>query len=151
VLVNINKLKPYKFIEDKTLQLVLVKPSDLVTNELVQTKKPIPLLVEPKDFQPIGFKPISNHLTHGNIKAIDVLVHHYHNMLVWDNNVVVSNDVNVFRKALIDVYLLRVSNLKGYVHSSIDPFLHEAVQRTIAFFIFSLCFHFLLHISNDHE
>jgi hypothetical protein len=38
VLVNINKLKPYMFIEDKTLQLILVKLGDLVTDELVQTK-----------------------------------------------------------------------------------------------------------------
>jgi hypothetical protein len=50
VLVNINKLKPYEFIEDKTLQHVLVKHGDLVINEPVQAKEPIPLLVEPKDF-----------------------------------------------------------------------------------------------------
>jgi hypothetical protein len=48
--VNINKLKPYRFIKEQNLQHVLVKLSDLVTSELVQTKKPIPLLVEPKDF-----------------------------------------------------------------------------------------------------
>jgi hypothetical protein len=35
MLVNINKLKPYMFIEDKTMQHVLIKPSDLVTNEPV--------------------------------------------------------------------------------------------------------------------
>jgi hypothetical protein len=51
MLVNINKLKPYKFIEDKIIQLVLAKPSDLVTTELVQTKELEPLLVEPKDLQ----------------------------------------------------------------------------------------------------
>jgi hypothetical protein len=37
VLVNI-KSKPYKFMEDKTLQVVLVKPNDLVMDEHVQTK-----------------------------------------------------------------------------------------------------------------
>jgi hypothetical protein len=37
VLVNINKLKPYRFIENRTLQPILVKPSDLVIDELVQT------------------------------------------------------------------------------------------------------------------
>jgi hypothetical protein len=37
--VNINKLKPCRFIEDKTLQLVLVKPNDMVINEPIQTKK----------------------------------------------------------------------------------------------------------------
>jgi hypothetical protein len=29
ILVNINKLKPYRFIEDHTLQPILAKPSDL--------------------------------------------------------------------------------------------------------------------------
>jgi len=49
-LVNINKLKPYRFIENRTLKLILAKPSDLVTNEHVQTKEPEPLHVEPEDF-----------------------------------------------------------------------------------------------------
>jgi hypothetical protein len=40
VLVNINKLKPYRFIENRTLQLVLTKPSDLITDEPIQTKEP---------------------------------------------------------------------------------------------------------------
>jgi hypothetical protein len=115
MLVNINKLKPYRFIEDKTLQPVLVKPGDLVTDELVQTKEHVPLLVELEDFQPVGFKLVSNHLTPGIIKITDVLGHHYDNLPIWDNNVVVSNDV--FKKAPIDVYLLGVSKLKGYVYS----------------------------------
>jgi hypothetical protein len=34
------------FIEDRTLQLVLAKPSDMVTNEHVQIDKLEPLLVE---------------------------------------------------------------------------------------------------------
>jgi hypothetical protein len=39
-------------------------------------------------------------------------------MFIQDNNVVVNNDPNnVFGKALIDVYLLEVSNLEGCVHS----------------------------------
>jgi hypothetical protein len=38
MLVNINKLKPCRFIENKTLQVVSVKPSDLVTCEDVQTR-----------------------------------------------------------------------------------------------------------------
>ncbi len=118
MLVNVSKLKPYKFIKDKTLQHVLVKFDDLVTNEPIQTKELVPLLVEPEDFQPVGFELVSNHLTLCNIKTINLLVHHYHNLPIRDNNVMVSNDVNnVFGKALIDVYLLRVSNLKGYVHS----------------------------------
>jgi hypothetical protein len=96
----------------------LVKPSDLVIDKPIQAKEPIPLPVEPEDFQPIEFEPISNHSTHGKIKVIDVLVHHYHNLHVQDNNVEVNNDPNdVFGKAIIDVYLLGVSNPKGCVHS----------------------------------
>jgi hypothetical protein len=53
VFININKLKPYKFIEDKTLQLALTIPSHLVTNELVQTKKLEPLPIENEDYEPI--------------------------------------------------------------------------------------------------
>jgi hypothetical protein len=58
VLVNINKLKSYRFIADRTLQPVLVEPSDLVTDDLVQTKKHDALYVEPKGFQPIEFEPV---------------------------------------------------------------------------------------------
>jgi hypothetical protein len=36
VLVNINKLKPYRFVEDQTFQHVLVKPSDFLPKELVE-------------------------------------------------------------------------------------------------------------------
>jgi hypothetical protein len=45
VLVNINKLKPYKFIENITLQHVLTNLSDLIIDEHVQTKEPEPLHV----------------------------------------------------------------------------------------------------------
>jgi hypothetical protein len=41
-----------------------------------------------------------------------------HNVPIQDNDVTDSNDRNdMFRKALIDVYLLRVSNPKACVHS----------------------------------
>jgi len=57
-------------------------------------------------------------LTTGSIKTTNVLVHHYHNLPLQDNNVMMNNDPNnVFGKAFIDAYLLRVSNPKGYVHS----------------------------------
>jgi len=46
ILVNINKLKPYMFFEDKTLQPVLAYPSDLIIDEPVQITKLEPLLVE---------------------------------------------------------------------------------------------------------
>ncbi len=36
VLVNINKLKPYRFMEDQTPQLVLGKPSDFLPKEPVE-------------------------------------------------------------------------------------------------------------------
>jgi hypothetical protein len=35
VLVNINKLKSYSFMDDQTLQPILVKPSDFLPKELV--------------------------------------------------------------------------------------------------------------------
>jgi hypothetical protein len=38
VLVNINMLKPYMFIEDKTFQPLLFKPNDLVIDKPIQTK-----------------------------------------------------------------------------------------------------------------
>jgi hypothetical protein len=62
------------FIEEKNLQLVLVKPNDLVTDEHVQTIEPIPLLVEPKDSQLVRFELVNNHLIASNIKTTDVLV-----------------------------------------------------------------------------
>ncbi len=61
--VNINKLKPYKFIEDITLQPVLMKPRDLVINELAQTREFDSLLVKPEGFQPIKFEQVRNYLT----------------------------------------------------------------------------------------
>jgi hypothetical protein len=38
VLININKLKPYRFIEDQTLQLILVKCSDFLSEEPIDVK-----------------------------------------------------------------------------------------------------------------
>ncbi len=37
VLVNINKLKPYRFVEDRTFQPILAKPSDLLPIKSVET------------------------------------------------------------------------------------------------------------------
>jgi hypothetical protein len=68
-----NKLKLYRFIKDRTLQLVLVKPSDLVIDEPIQTKELDSQPIELEDFQPIEFEPVC-------IKGIDVVVHHYHNV-----------------------------------------------------------------------
>jgi hypothetical protein len=46
VLVNMNKLKPYKFVDDNTLQPIVVKPSDMTTKVLVENETPELLLVE---------------------------------------------------------------------------------------------------------
>ncbi len=90
----------------------------MVIDELVQIKKPKPLPIKPKDFQHVEFESANNHLTHGSIKKIDVLVHYYHNMHVHDNNVAICNDQsNTFSEALINVYNLEVFNPKGHVYS----------------------------------
>jgi len=39
----------------------------VVIDKLVQAKEPIPLLVEPKDFQLVEFELVSNHSTLGSI------------------------------------------------------------------------------------
>jgi hypothetical protein len=47
-----------------------------------------------------------------------VLVHHYHNVHIHDNDVIGSYDQNdMFKNALINVYLLGIFNPKGCVHS----------------------------------
>ncbi len=115
LLVNINKLKPCKFIKDKTLQLVLTKLNDLVTNEHVQPKELEPLPIESKDLQPIKFELINNYLTHGRI---DVPIHYYHDAHDEYNNIIFHNDQNdTFIKALIDVYILEVYNSKNNIYS----------------------------------
>ncbi len=119
ILVNINKLKPCKFIEDRTLQPVLTKPSDHHTNELVQIEELEPLPIEPTNFQPTEFKSINNHLTHGSIKGTYVHVHYYyHDVHVEDNNATVCNDQNnTFDEVLIEVHILEVYNPKGHIYS----------------------------------
>jgi hypothetical protein len=56
VLVYINKLKLYRFIEHRTLQPLLVKPNDMVTNELVQTKRPKTLPIENENYELVEFE-----------------------------------------------------------------------------------------------
>jgi hypothetical protein len=38
ILININKLKPYRFIEDQTLQPILAKPNDFLLEEPMDVK-----------------------------------------------------------------------------------------------------------------
>jgi hypothetical protein len=102
---NPNKLKPYKFIEDRTLQPVLTKPNDLVNDELVQTKELEPLPIGLDDFHLVEFEPVNNHMTHGNIIGTNVPIE--------DNNVMFCNDQNdAFSGTFIDVYSLEVYNPK---------------------------------------
>jgi hypothetical protein len=42
--------------------------------------------------QHVEFKPINNHLTHGNVKGTNVPIHYYHDVHIEDNNVVICND-----------------------------------------------------------
>lgn len=110
VLVNITKSKPYTFIENRTLQLVLAKPNDLAIDEPIQIEEPEPLLVEYENLQPVGFE-------HGNI-ITNVLVHYYHDVPIKFNNVHVHNDQNdTFNEKVINVYILEVYYLKGHVYS----------------------------------
>jgi len=75
------------FIEDRTLQPILAKPNDLVTNEPIQTKKPKPLPIENENFEPIKFEPVNNYLTHGNIIGTCVHVHYHDDVHVELNYV----------------------------------------------------------------
>jgi hypothetical protein len=38
VLVNIDKLKPYRFIEDETFQPILAKPNDFLLKDPIEVK-----------------------------------------------------------------------------------------------------------------
>jgi hypothetical protein len=82
-------LKPYKFIEDRTL--ILAKPNDLVTNEHVQTNLNHYMLIMEK-CEPIEFEPINNYLTHGNIIGTNVPIHYHKDVHVEFNYVLNYND-----------------------------------------------------------
>jgi hypothetical protein len=111
-------LKPYIFIENTTLYSVLVKFSDLVTNEFVQTYKHEPLPIKLEDLQPIGFEPVNNYLTHGNIIGVNVFFHYYHDVPIEDNNVAIHNDQDdAFCETFIDVYIVKVYNPKCHIYS----------------------------------
>ncbi len=119
IFININKLKPYKFIEDKTLQLVFANPSDLVTNKPIKTKEPKPLPVENANFELVEFKSINNYLTHGNIIGTNVLVRCHNDVPIVFNYVLSYNDQNnAFNKEPIDVYNLEMYNPKSIVYHS---------------------------------
>jgi hypothetical protein len=117
VLVNINKLKPYEFIEDITLQPILANPSDLVVDEHVQTKETEPILFENANFEPIKFKLINSYLTHGNITGTNVSIHYYDDVHIEFNYVLVRNDQDdTFSEKPIDICILEVWNPKSRIH-----------------------------------
>jgi hypothetical protein len=120
----------------------LVKFSDLVIDELVHAKEHVPLPVELENLQPIEFEPISNHLRPNNIKTTNMPIHHYHNLLVHGNTVVVSIDQNnLLGKAFINVYLLRISNPKSCVNSPPQShFYMKQYKEPSRFFFFSFSF-----------
>jgi hypothetical protein len=74
-----------------------------------------------------------------------------HNVPIQNNDVNGSNDRNnMFRKALIDVYLLRVSNPKCCVHSYPQNYFYLKQYKELLHF--SIVFLFsLLHLDRGHE
>jgi hypothetical protein len=66
-----------------------------------------------------------------------------HNVPIQNNDVTGSNDWNdIFRKAFIDVYLLRVFNLKCCVHSYPQNYFYlkqykEPLRFSICLFVFT--------------
>jgi hypothetical protein len=120
----------------------LVKPNDLITDGLVQTCiEPYSLPIKLEGFQHVKFELVNNYLTPGSIKGTNVLVCHYHNVFVKDNDVAGNNDQNdMFKKALIDVNLFGVFNLKGYVHSQSWRHFYLKYYREPSCFSLSLTF-----------
>ncbi len=118
VFVNINKLKPYNFIKNRTPQPILTNPSDLVIDEPVQTKEPELIPIENANFEFIEFESVNNYLTHGNI--IGTYIHvYYHNDVHVEFNYVLdcNNQNNTFNGKPIDDYTLEVYNLKSRIYS----------------------------------
>jgi hypothetical protein len=113
-------LKPYKFIEDIILQLVLAKCSDLVTNEPIQTKELKLLPIENDNYELVEFELVNNYLTYGNIIGINVLVHYHEHVLIEFNYAPNYNDQNdAFSEKSINVCTLEVYNLKSCVYSQL--------------------------------
>jgi hypothetical protein len=121
ILININKLKAYRYIENITLQLVLANPSDLVIDEPIQTKELKPLPIENANFEHVEFELLNNYLKHVNIIGTYVLVHYRNHVLIEFNYVLNCNDQNdSFSENLIDICTLGVYNPKSHVYSSLQ-------------------------------
>jgi hypothetical protein len=72
VLVNINKLKPYRFVEDHTIQPILAKPSDFLPIESIETSYSGNLFIK----EPIE----TNHF--GNLFTEELVESHIRDMTV---------------------------------------------------------------------
>ncbi len=84
-------MKLYRFIEDRTLELVLIKLSDLTTEKPIQIKTFEPLIVEMDIFEPIVVEPINDNSTNGNITRNNVAVHYHNHIFIWFGVVHVCN------------------------------------------------------------
>jgi hypothetical protein len=70
------------------------------------------------NFQRIEFEQINNLLAHGTIKRTNVLVYYYCDVPIEENNATIINyQINTFKKAFINIYILEIYNLKGHVYS----------------------------------
>ncbi len=141
-------MKPYKFIEDKTLQPVFVNPSDLVIDKPIKTKEPKPLPVENANFELVEFKSINNYLTHGNIIGTNVLVCCHNDVPIEFNYVSSCNDQNnAFSKGPINVYTLEMYNPKSNVYHNHRVIISWKVikNRHILCFAFSFKFNFFCY------
>ncbi len=79
-------------------------------------------------------------------------IHHYHNVPIQDNDVTSSYDRNdMFRKALIDVYLLRILNPKDYVHSQPQRHFYLKQYSCVSHSIFSFFTQFFILIGAMSE
>jgi len=118
VIVNINKLKAHMFIENITLQHVLVNLSDLIVDEHVKKKELEPLFVKNANFELVKFELVNNYSTHGNITRTNVPTHYYDNVHVEFNYMHVRSDQNdAFNEKLINICILEVWNPKSHIHS----------------------------------
>lgn len=82
----------------------------------IQTKEREPLLVEPKDFQPVEFKPINNHLVVLKEQTyLFIIIMMCILRSIMQLFAMIKNDA--FSEALIDVYILEIYNPKGHIYS----------------------------------
>jgi hypothetical protein len=79
-------LKPYKFINDNTLQHVIVKPSDVIIEVHVQKEIPKPIHVENDIYEPVFFKSIINDQNNAPIIINDIPINNHQNDILVNNH-----------------------------------------------------------------